>query len=293
MTWYSSVEQLPDIMDYDIRKGKRTYQYFDGEPLYPFGYGLSYTTFRYDELEISPDRVDSRGNISVSVRIENSGDMAGDEVVQLYMRADSSRVQRPLKELKSFRRIHLAPGEKRTVRFTVPAAELAYWDVTRDAYCVESGTYTLMVGGSAGDIRVQKKLAVDGDTVPPRDLTRETLAVNYDDYDGVYLDECRDGGSCIRLTGETGWLRFDDADFRGGIGGFEARCMSGKEGGRIELRLDAPDGPLIGTCTVPETGGQQMWETAVCKADEASGVRAVYLCLVGDIGLSRFRFLPK
>ena len=79
----------------------------------------------------------------------------------------------------------------------------------------------------------------------------------------------------------------------GGIDGFEARCTSGQGGGRIELRLDALDGPLIGTCTVPETGGRQLWETAACKADEASGVRTVYLCLGGDIGLSRFRFLPQ
>ena len=93
MTWYRSVEQLPDIMDYDIRKGKRTYQYFDGEPLYPFGYGLSYTTFRYDELSVSLERAGSGRDISVSVRVENSGDRAGDEVVQLYVRADSSRVR--------------------------------------------------------------------------------------------------------------------------------------------------------------------------------------------------------
>ncbi|UUZ97820.1 carbohydrate-binding protein [Paenibacillus sp. P25] len=150
-----------------------------------------------------------------------------------------------------------------------------------------------MIGGSAGDIRVQKKLAVDGDTVPPRDLFKETSAVNYDDYDGVYLDECREGGSCIRLSGESGWLRFDDADFRGGIGGFEARYTSGQGGGSIELRLDGVNGPLVGTCSVPETGGQQIWETVACKVDEAAGVRTVYLCLGGDIGLSRFRFLPQ
>ena len=78
---------------------------------------------------------------------------------------------------------------------------------------------------------MQKKLAVDGDTVPPRDLTKEIPAVNYDEYEGVYLDECREGGSCIRLSGESGLLRYDDADFRGGIGGFEARCTTGQGGG--------------------------------------------------------------
>ena len=102
-------------MDYDIRKGKRTYQYYDGQPLYPFGYGLSYTTFRYDGLKATLERVGSGMELSVCVQIENTGGRGGDEVVQLYVRADSSRVQRPLKELKGFRRIYLAPCEKRMI----------------------------------------------------------------------------------------------------------------------------------------------------------------------------------
>jgi beta-glucosidase len=203
-------------------------------------------------------------------------------------------VQRPLKELKGFRRIHVAAGEKRTVRFTIPVSSLAIWDVSRDVFCIESGTYTFMIGSSSGDIRMEKKLTVDGETVPPRDVFQETPAVNYDDYDCIYLDECREDDSCcIRLIGESGWLRFDDADFRTGIGDFEARCSSGKEGGKIELRLDALDGPLIGTCIVPVTGGHHLWETVNCKVDEVSGVRSLFLCLGGDIGLSRFRLLPR
>lgn len=290
MTWYRSVEQLPDIMNYDIRKGKRTYQYFEGEPLYPFGYGLSYTTFRYDEMIVSPERVGADPDISVSVRVENAGDKAGDEVVQLYVRADSSRVQRPLKELKGFRRIRLAPGEKRTVSFMLPSSELAFWDVTREAYCLESGTYTFMIGGSSEDVRLETKLTIEGDIVPLRDLTNITQAINYDDYEGVYLDECNEGGNFVRLSGESGWLRFDDVDFRAGIGGFEARCSSAKRGGRIELRLDAADGPLIGECTVSEKEGSQVWETFACKTIGVQQTHSVYLCLIGDISLSRFRF---
>ena len=81
--------------------------------------------------------------------------------------------------------------------------------------------------------------------------------MNYDEYEGVYLDECQEGGSCIRLSGEAGWLRFDDADFRGGIGGFEARCSSSQGGGRIELRLDERTARLSERVTVPETGGRK------------------------------------
>ncbi|KRE46169.1 carbohydrate-binding protein [Paenibacillus sp. Soil522] len=94
----------------------------------------------------------------------------------------------------------------------------------------------------------------------------------------------------VRLSGESGWLRFDDVDFRAGIGGFEARCSSAKRGGRIELRLDAADGPLIGECTVSETEGSQVWETFACKTIGVQQTHSVYLCLIGDISLSRFRF---
>jgi len=105
-TWPKSVDQLPPMMDYDIRHG-RTYMYFKGDPLYPFGYGLSYTTFSYANLKTSAAEVASDGTVTISVDVTNTGSQTGDEVVQLYVKHLKSKVQRPLEELKGFQRVTL------------------------------------------------------------------------------------------------------------------------------------------------------------------------------------------
>ncbi|HJP94915.1 MAG TPA: glycoside hydrolase family 3 C-terminal domain-containing protein [Pyrinomonadaceae bacterium] len=155
-TWPRSLDQLPPMMDYDIRHG-RTYMYFRDTPLYPFGYGLSYTTFAYRDLKTSLSR---DGQIGVSVVVKNTGKRAGDEVVQLYVKHLDSRVSRPLKELKDFTRIHLAPQEEKTVKFSLPASRLAYWEAETDRWVVEKDQIEITVGGSSTDARLRKAIRV-------------------------------------------------------------------------------------------------------------------------------------
>ena len=157
-TWYASVNQLPAITDFDIINGKRTYMYFDGTPLYPFGYGLTYTTFQYSKLKLSAASIKTGGQVTVSVDVKNTGTRTSDEVVQLYVKALQSSVKRPIKELKGFQRINLTPGQTRTVTFTLPASELAYWDVSKNAFTVEPGMYSVMVGKSSADIQLKAVL---------------------------------------------------------------------------------------------------------------------------------------
>jgi len=158
-TWPRSLAQLPPMMDYDIRHG-RTYMYFRDTPLYPFGYGLSYTTFAYRDLKTSAPSLSTTGGIDISFRVKNTGSRAGDEVVQLYVRHLNSSVPRPLKELKDFERIQLAPQEEKTVHFSLPAARLAYWDAQNDRPVVEKDEVEIMVGGSSVDARLRKTIRV-------------------------------------------------------------------------------------------------------------------------------------
>lgn len=150
-TWPKSLEQLPPMMDYDIRHG-RTYMYFRDTPLYPFGYGLSYTKFAYRDLKVGA----SPGVIELSVTVKNTGQRAGDEVVQLYVKHQNSKVSRPLKELKGFTRIHLAPQEEKVVKLSLPATRLAYWDAETDKWVVELDRIEVIVGGSSTDARLKK-----------------------------------------------------------------------------------------------------------------------------------------
>jgi beta-glucosidase len=152
-TWPRSLEQLPPMMDYDIRHG-RTYMYFRDKPLYPFGYGLSYTKFAYRDLKIGA----LPGIMEVSVTVKNTGQRAGDEVVQLYVKHLNSKVSRPLKELKDFTRIHLAPQEEKTVKLSVPASRLAYWNAETDQWVVEKDRIEVALGGSSMDARLKKTI---------------------------------------------------------------------------------------------------------------------------------------
>jgi beta-glucosidase len=145
-----SVGQLPDYY-YQKPSAKRGFLGSTVEPLFPFGYGLSYTTFNYGAPRLDPASIGPEGMTKVSVEVTNSGKVRGDEVVQLYIRDEVSSVTRPVKELRGFRRISLAPGETKTVEFPLGFSELSF--LNRDMHrVVEPGTFKIMVGGNSRDL---------------------------------------------------------------------------------------------------------------------------------------------
>ena len=156
-TWVKSIDDLPPLMDYNLRNG-RTYMYFKGQPLYPFGYGLSYTTFAYSNLRTSTSRLAKDGQMTVSVSVRNTGNRDGQEVVQLYVKHMGSKVERPIKELKGFQRVALKAGETKTVQIPLKAKDLAYWDVQKKAWVLEDDKINLMLGGSSADVKVQQTI---------------------------------------------------------------------------------------------------------------------------------------
>jgi len=158
-TWPMSLDQLPPMMDYNIRDG-RTYMYFKGKPLYPFGYGLSYTSFEYSNLKTSSEQIDANGEITVSVDVKNTGPRAGDEVVQLYVSHIGSKFERPLEELKGFQRVRLEPGKKTAVKLRLKSSDLAYWSVEKGAWDVEGDQVNLQIGSSSADIKLKKLVGV-------------------------------------------------------------------------------------------------------------------------------------
>jgi beta-glucosidase len=158
-TWPRSIEQLPPMMDYNIRDG-RTYMYFQGKPLYPFGYGLSYTAFAYSSLKLSSGKLESNGGITVSVNVRNTGKMEGDEVVQLYVKHLDSQFDRPSEELRGFKRVTLKLGEMKTVEIQLAAASVACWDESKHSFAVEKDRIKIMVGSSSADIKLEKTIPV-------------------------------------------------------------------------------------------------------------------------------------
>jgi len=144
VTFYKSVDQLPAFDNYQM--DGRTYRFFKGEPLYPFGHGLSYTQFKYSGLTFSSPRVAPGEKVLVSAEVENSGTREGDEVVQLYLTDSDATVRVPIRSLVGVERVHLKPGERRVIKFTIEPRQLAL--ITNDGQTVvEPGDFTITIGG--------------------------------------------------------------------------------------------------------------------------------------------------
>ena len=158
VTFYKSTADLPAFDNYAM--AGRTYRFFNGTPLYPFGHGLSYTTFAYRNLRTSADQMRSGDTLSVRVDVTNTGKLAGDEVVQLYAKHIGSKVARPTKDLRGFQRVSLRPGETKTVTLRLPAQSLAYWNADTHAWTLEPDRIELQIGASSSDIRLRKTVSV-------------------------------------------------------------------------------------------------------------------------------------
>jgi beta-glucosidase len=144
VTFYQSTSDLPAFDDYSMEN--RTYRYFTGQPLYSFGFGLSYTTFTYRSLQIVPANVKPGDSVSVQVEVENTGQRSGDEVVQIYLKDVEASLPVPLLTLQGFTRIRLAPGEKQTVQFTLTAEQMSFADES-GKWVLEPGEFKVWVGG--------------------------------------------------------------------------------------------------------------------------------------------------
>ncbi|GAB3515343.1 glycoside hydrolase family 3 C-terminal domain-containing protein [Phytohabitans suffuscus] len=282
-TWYRDAAELPDLLDYDVIACDATYQYYRGTPLYPFGHGLSYTTFAYDDLRLSSVEVAAGGAVEVSVNVTNTGERAGEEVVQLYTRQRRSTVKQPLRRLRAYRKITLDPGERVTVRFTLRAADLWFWDVTRGARVVETARHAVQIGRSSADIALTATLSVRGEEVGPRrPLDRPLWAVDHDDYSGtVLLDDEPRGVDAVGAAEPAGWIGFQRVDFGAGAAAVAARVTSRTReaaGARVTLRLDDPlSGPVAGNIVVPTANGRHDWAEVHAPVSGASGVRDLYL----------------
>lgn len=158
-TVYASLDGIPPSREYDVSKGF-TYMYFKGLPLYAFGHGLSYTRFEYGGLKLSSAISAPTGTVQVSFDIKNVGDREGSDVAQLYTHQQQSFTYQPIESLRAFKRVDLQPGETTHVEFTLPIAQLAFYDDRVKAFHVEPGAFDILVGAASDDIRLRSSLQV-------------------------------------------------------------------------------------------------------------------------------------
>ena len=255
-TWYAADADLPGILDYDVIGTRQTYLYFDGTPLYPFGHGLSYTTFGYEELTAAVDG----GTVRISCTVTNTGAIASDEVAQVYARAVTPSVPRPHRELLAHERVHLAPGASATLHFVVPLVSLGYWDVAHGRWMVEPGAYEIQAGASSADVRRTVRIEVAGTAPGPRPVVVAGLAAaDYDEQSGtVIVDRTKARGDAVTPADPSapGRLVYRACDFADGTTEV-AVTVAGE--GRLDLTL--ADGTLLARVEVPETGGPYTYRT--------------------------------
>jgi beta-glucosidase len=252
-TWYHSAADLPGLLDYDIIATDATYLYYRGTPLYPFGHGLSYTTFTYGDLHLSASSIPGDGTLDVSFTITNTGDRPGIELAQLYSRQQNSRVKQPLRQLRGFRRVSLQPGETVSVTLSIAATDLGFWDVTRDRHCVEAARHSIMVGRSSTDLRLTATVDVHGEHIPPRPLSH-LAATAFDDYCATTLTTATpERGDAVISLEPQAWLSFDDVLIQPTR--LQARAANHtREPATITLRLNDPlHGEVLATLHIPPT----------------------------------------
>ena len=172
VTWYKSVKDLPDFGDYTLRgesgKNGRTYWYFNKDVSYEFGYGLSYTTFKFGNFSISKNSITPNDKITVKADVTNTGDVDGDEVVQIYVRTPDSpaSLERPIKRLKGFKRVTIAAGQTKTVSIDIDCSDLWFWDAKNNKITFDQGKYIFEIGASSKDIRGQVEAEMSGSYKP-------------------------------------------------------------------------------------------------------------------------------
>jgi len=301
LTWYEDEKRLPDMMEYDIISTASTYQYFPEQVLFPFGHGLSYSSFEYSLLTIDKDEAKADETVKISFKIKNTGSVEAEEVPQMYIAFSGSVFRRPIKSLKGFTRFAIKPGEEQAVNFDLPVRELEVWDSFHNRFCVETGHCKVMIGASSDDIRLSGCFKVHGKDVFPRTIPDHIYAQRFDDYSDCFLHEKR--GSAIPAvfnSSDGGWIRFAALDFTDSRG-FCSAIVQGAPGSRIEIRLDAPDDALLGTLAIPNTGDisfyplternsprrRPVWAYTETATEKISGVHDLYLVFFGKTGLWR------
>jgi len=156
MTWYLSEDVLPDINNYDIINSPRTYMYFDKPVQFPFGFGLSYSKFEYSNMSVKKFGTDS----VVSLNLKNTGETAGDEVVQLYATLKGTPVKAPLKKLCGFKRIHLLPEEEKEIKFTITQEEISLYDEEDEDFSIIPESVLFSIGSSSADIKLTEEVTI-------------------------------------------------------------------------------------------------------------------------------------
>lgn len=287
VTWYKSMADLCDIEDYNLFRTRSTYLYFDGEPLFPFGYGLSYTAFRYKAIKTDKQSYTSGETVSVSFELENVGAMDGEEVVQLYVSAPASLpLTKPKKQLVAFSRVFVPRGERVTVELSFRADDLSFWNMNKDSFDLFSGCYTLMAGASSADIRRTADIQINGSEYEGLDVSGMVPATAAFDLVGAEFDADRELREYLLINDWQSIVTFEFCRLKGY---HNIEVTASNPGSAVKLNFVTDDGRNVAEVEIPPTASLTEFVTVSASAEPVDGVVTLRLTASGMVSLRSFR----
>lgn len=287
VTWYKSMADLCDIEDYNLFRTRSTYLYFDGEPLFPFGYGLSYTAFRYKAIKTDKQSYTSGETVSVSFELENVGAMDGEEVVQLYASAPASLpLTKPKKQLVAFSRVFVPRGERVTVELSFRADDLSFWNMNKDSFDLFSGCYTLMAGASSADIRRTADIQINGSEYDGLDVSGTVPATAAFDLVGAEFDADRELREYLLINDWQSIVTFEFCRLKGY---HNIEVTASNPGSAVKLNFVTDDGRNVAEVEIPPTASLTEFVTVSAPAEPVDGVVTLRLTASGMVSLRSFR----
>lgn len=288
VTWYRSGAELCDIEDYNIVRTRSTYLYYDGDPLFPFGFGLSYTGFRYCAAKSDKISYGSGDTVTVTLDIENVGMMDGDEVVQLYAAPNGLPLTAPKKQLRAFKRVFVPRGETVTVELSFPVDELSYWNINKNAFDLISGAYTLMIGASSADIRRTCDIQVNASDYQGVEVSGEIPAVSALNYVDVEFEADSDLSEYALINDWQSSISFEYCRLRSY---HMVSVTASNPGAEVKLSILAVEsGRTVAEVVIPPTGSLTKFTTVNASAEPLDGLFTLRLTSSGMLSLKSFRF---
>ncbi len=288
MTWYSSERELCDIRDYNIIRTESTYRYYNGEPLFPFGYGLTYTTFKYGKLTLNKTAFGVGERVEVTFELNNIGAFDSDEVIQLYVKAPRFSGSTPKKELMAFGRVHADKEKSAMVKLMFNTDDLAFWDINSNSRKLWSGIYEIQVGASSEDIRQTVDITINGEDYMGLDVTKSVPAsASWEYFDA----EFRTSKDLIEYAVLNDWqssMTFENCRFNGET---QLEIVYSNPSTKTELIItDADNGSEYAKAELRQTGGLERFEKISTRVSMPRGRCNIRFTAGKMISLVSFRF---
>lgn len=287
MTWYASDSELGNIKDYNIIRTESTYRYYNGKPLFPFGFGLTYTSFKYGGLTLNKTEFSENERVEVTLEVGNYGMYDSDEVVQLYVKAPRFNSAVPKKELKAFSRIRVDKGSTTAVMLSFDVNDLAFWDVNSDSHVLFSGEYEIQVGASSEDIRQTVDITVNGAKYCGINVNNAVPAAASWDYVGVDFRTSKDLDEYALLNDWQSRINYENCHLNGETK-IEIIASSPTAGNALVI-TNAANGMEFAHIDIPLTGGMINFETVTADVTMPIGNYNLKLTSYGMLSLKSFR----